>query len=33
MSKIATLDKNQSSFFNHSDVAMVKWLCERKLEE
>lgn len=33
MSKIATLDKKQSSFFNHSDVEMVKWLCGRKLEE
>jgi diketogulonate reductase-like aldo/keto reductase len=33
MSKIVTLDKNQSSFFNHNDVAMVKWLCEKKLED
>lgn len=33
MSNIATLDKKQSSFFNHNDVAMVKWLCERKLED
>lgn len=33
MSKIVTLDENQSSFFNHNDVAMVKWLCEKKLED
>lgn len=33
MSNIETLDKKQSSFFNHNDVAMVKWLCERKLED
>jgi diketogulonate reductase-like aldo/keto reductase len=28
---IATLDQNASSFFDHRDLAMVKWLAERKL--
>jgi diketogulonate reductase-like aldo/keto reductase len=28
---IAKLDQNASSFFNHRDPAMVKWLGERKL--
>ena len=28
---IATLDQNASSFFDHRDPAMVKWLGERKL--
>lgn len=28
---IATLDQNASSFFDHRDPAMVKWLSERKL--
>ncbi|GFO69487.1 2,5-diketo-D-gluconic acid reductase [Geomonas limicola] len=32
MSAIATLDRKQSSFFDHRDPAMVKWLGERKLE-
>ncbi|MBJ6800831.1 aldo/keto reductase [Geomonas propionica] len=31
MAAIATLDQNQSSFFDHRDPAMVKWLGERKL--
>lgn len=32
MDKIKTLDTNASSFFDHRDPAMVKWLGERKLE-
>ena len=31
MEAIKTLDTNTSSFFNHRDPAMVKWLGERKL--
>jgi 2,5-diketo-D-gluconate reductase A len=31
MSAIATLDTKTSSFFDHRDPAMVKWLGERKL--
>jgi len=30
---IATLDQKASSFFDHRDPAMVKWLGSRKLEE
>jgi 2,5-diketo-D-gluconate reductase A len=30
--KIATLDTNDSLFFNHRDPNMVKWLSERKLD-
>lgn len=33
MQAIATLDTNQSLFFDHRDPNMVKWLSERKLEE
>jgi 2,5-diketo-D-gluconate reductase A len=29
---IATLDKNDSLFFNHRDPNMVKWLSERKID-
>jgi diketogulonate reductase-like aldo/keto reductase len=29
---IESLDLKKSSFFDHRDPAMVKWLCERKLE-
>ncbi|OPY79445.1 MAG: Glyoxal reductase [Syntrophus sp. PtaU1.Bin005] len=32
MAAIASLDQKQSSFFDHRDPAMVKWLGERKLE-
>jgi diketogulonate reductase-like aldo/keto reductase len=32
MEAIKTLDTNTSSFFNHRDPAMVKWLGEIKLE-
>jgi len=32
MEKIKTLDTNASSFFDHRDPAMVKWLGERKLD-
>ncbi|WP_321394766.1 aldo/keto reductase [uncultured Desulfuromusa sp.] len=32
MTAIASLDQKQSSFFDHRDPAMVKWLGERKLE-
>ncbi len=31
MKKIKTLDTNTSSFFDHRDAKMVKWLGERKL--
>lgn len=33
MEIIKTLDTNTSSFFDHRDPAMVKWLGERKLDE
>lgn len=32
MEAIATLDKRESSFFDHRDPAMVKWLATRKLD-
>ena len=32
MTDIATLDQKQSSFFDHRDPAIVKWLGERKLD-
>ena len=32
MENIASLDTNQSLFFDHRDPAMVKWLSERKLD-
>lgn len=32
MAAIATLDTKTSSFFDHRDPAMVKWLSERKLD-
>lgn len=32
MEAITTLDMNKSSFFDHRDPAMVKWLGERKLD-
>ena len=32
MAAIATLDTNTSSFFDHRDPKMVKWLGERKLD-
>lgn len=32
MESIKTLDTNTSSFFDHRDPAMVKWLGERRLE-
>lgn len=32
MEAIRTLDQKTSSFFNHRDPAMVKWLGERKLD-
>jgi diketogulonate reductase-like aldo/keto reductase len=32
MVAIATLDTNQSLFFDHRDPAMVKWISERKLD-
>lgn len=31
MEAIKALDTNTSAFFDHRDPAMVKWLCERKL--
>lgn len=33
VSAIATLDSKTSSFFDHRDPAMVKWLGERKLKD
>lgn len=33
MDAIKTLDVNTSSFFDHRDPAMVKWLGERKLQD
>ncbi len=33
MQRIATLDTPTSSFFDHRDPNMVKWLSERKLED
>jgi len=30
---IAKLDQRASSFFDHRDPAMVKWICERKLSK
>jgi diketogulonate reductase-like aldo/keto reductase len=33
MEAIKTLDMNTSSFFDHRDPAMVKWLGERKLDD
>jgi 2,5-diketo-D-gluconate reductase A len=33
MDKIKTLDTNTSSFFDHRDPKMVKWLGERKLND
>ena len=32
MEAIKTLDNKKSSFFDHRDPAMVKWLGERELE-
>lgn len=32
MDTIAGLDRKVSSFFDHRDPAMVKWLCSRKLD-
>ena len=32
LAAIATLDQKASSFFDHRDPAMVKWLGERKLD-
>lgn len=32
MQAIQSLDSKKSSFFDHRDPVMVKWLCERKLE-
>jgi len=32
MAAIKTLDTNASSFFDHRDPKMVKWLGERKLD-
>ena len=32
MEAITTIDMNKSSFFDHRDPAMVKWLGERKLD-
>lgn len=32
MAAIATLDQEKSSFFDHRDPAMVKWLVERRLD-
>lgn len=32
LAAIATLDQNASSFFDHRNPAMVKWLGTRKLE-
>ncbi len=33
MEAIKTLDRNASSFFDHRDPAMVKWLGERKMND
>src|SRR5690606_16450791 len=33
MKSISTLDKKTSSFFDHRDPAMVKWLGERELKD
>jgi diketogulonate reductase-like aldo/keto reductase len=33
MEAIKTLDTNTSSFFDHCDSAMVKWLGERKMND
>lgn len=33
MKLIASLDRNESSFFSHRDPAMVKWLMSRRLPE
>ncbi len=33
MEKIKTLDTNASSFFDHRDPKMVKWLGERKMND
>lgn len=33
MLKIKSLDQNKSSFFNHNDVEIVKWMCQRKLKD
>lgn len=33
MIKIKSLDQNKSSFFNHNDVEIVKWMCQRKLKD
>jgi len=33
MEKIKTLDTNSSSFFDHRDPKMVKWLGERKMND
>ena len=32
IAQIATLDKGTSSFFSHRDLAIVKWMSERKLD-
>jgi 2,5-diketo-D-gluconate reductase A len=32
MEAIKTLDTNKSSFYNHQDPVVVKWLGERKLD-
>lgn len=32
LASITTLDTKTSSFFDHRDPAMVKWLGERKLD-
>lgn len=32
MSRIATLETAQSSFFSHRDPAIVKWMSERHLD-
>jgi 2,5-diketo-D-gluconate reductase A len=32
MGQIAKLDTASSSFFSHRDPAIVKWMCERKLD-
>jgi len=32
MAAIATLDRNESSFFDHRDPEMVKWIGTRKLD-
>ena len=33
LAAIATLDQKASSFFDHRDPAMVKWISERKLSK